>query len=149
LPDLDGDHGAVKLRERKAREVLLYVRRKSRMMLMATASPSLMPSKPSERQCTPAASRPRAMFEASLFNSPPMVSAGPLNGNSTNPSSLATTGSGITNDYLKKAITSYGQESDRERSREAGLDEHVVKPVEWRKPEELLTSLMKQPHISD
>jgi two-component system CheB/CheR fusion protein len=47
------------------------------------------------------------------------------------------------------AITGYGQESDRERSREAGFDEHMVKPVEWRKLEELLTSLMKRSHSSD
>ncbi len=47
------------------------------------------------------------------------------------------------------AITGYGQESDRERSREAGFDEHMVKPVEWRKLEELLTSLMKRPRGSE
>ena len=43
------------------------------------------------------------------------------------------------------AITGYGQQSDRQRSREAGFDEHVVKPVEWRKLEELLAALMKRP----
>jgi CheY-like chemotaxis protein len=32
------------------------------------------------------------------------------------------------------AITGYGQDSDRERSRDAGFDHHLVKPVE---PEEL------------
>src|ERR1044071_369706 len=43
------------------------------------------------------------------------------------------------------AITGYGQQSDRQRSREAGFDEHMVKPVEWQKLEELLASLMKRP----
>jgi CheY-like chemotaxis protein len=47
------------------------------------------------------------------------------------------------------AITGYGQESDRERSREAGFDEHMVKPVEWQKLEELLASLMKRPRSSE
>ena len=42
------------------------------------------------------------------------------------------------------AITGYGQQSDRQRSREAGFDEHVVKPVEWQKLEELLASPMKR-----
>jgi len=47
------------------------------------------------------------------------------------------------------AITGYGQQSDRQRSREAGFDEHMVKPVEWQKLEELLTSLMKRPRSSE
>jgi len=47
------------------------------------------------------------------------------------------------------AITGYGQESDLQRSREAGFDEHMVKPVEWRKLEELLASLMKRPRSSE
>ena len=47
------------------------------------------------------------------------------------------------------AITGYGQQSDRERSREAGFDEHMVKPVEWQKLEELLTSLMKRRRSSE
>jgi len=46
------------------------------------------------------------------------------------------------------AVTGYGQLSDRQRSQEAGFDEHGVKPVEWRKLEELLTSLMKRPRRS-
>ena len=28
------------------------------------------------------------------------------------------------------ALTGYGQEEDRQRSREAGFDEHLVKPVD-------------------
>ena len=47
------------------------------------------------------------------------------------------------------AITGYGQQSDRQRSREAGFDEHMVKPVEWQKLEELLASLMKRPPGSE
>jgi len=47
------------------------------------------------------------------------------------------------------AITGYGQQSDRQRSRDAGFDEHMVKPVEWRKLEELLASLMKRPRSSE
>jgi two-component system CheB/CheR fusion protein len=47
------------------------------------------------------------------------------------------------------AITGYGQESDRQRSRAAGFDEHVVKPVDWRQLEELLASLMKRQRGSE
>jgi PAS domain S-box-containing protein len=42
------------------------------------------------------------------------------------------------------ALTGYGQDSDRQRSREAGFDAHVVKPVDWRNLSELLESLMKR-----
>jgi CheY-like chemotaxis protein len=28
------------------------------------------------------------------------------------------------------AITGYGQDSDRQKSREAGIDHHLVKPIE-------------------
>ena len=34
------------------------------------------------------------------------------------------------------AVTGYGQEQDRDRSREAGFDHHLVKPVDY---DELLT----------
>jgi CheY-like chemotaxis protein len=34
------------------------------------------------------------------------------------------------------AVTGYGQERDRQRSREAGFDSHTVKPVD---PSELMT----------
>lgn len=47
------------------------------------------------------------------------------------------------------AITGYGQQSDRQRSREAGFDEHMVKPVEWQKLEELLVSLMQRSRTSE
>jgi signal transduction histidine kinase len=38
------------------------------------------------------------------------------------------------------AITGYGQESDRDRAREAGFDAHLIKPVEVDRLRELLTS---------
>jgi PAS domain S-box-containing protein len=37
------------------------------------------------------------------------------------------------------AVSGYGQEADRQRSKEAGFDEHVVKPVDPGKLQELLT----------
>ena len=39
------------------------------------------------------------------------------------------------------ALTGWGQETDRRRSREAGFDHHLLKPVDFRALEELLTSL--------
>lgn len=42
------------------------------------------------------------------------------------------------------AVTGYGQDSDRQRSQEAGFDYHLVKPVDSEKLEELLANLMKQ-----
>ena len=33
-------------------------------------------------------------------------------------------------DLVLVAMTGYGQESDRERSREAGFDHHLVKPAD-------------------
>ena len=41
------------------------------------------------------------------------------------------------------AITGYGQESDRERTRAAGFDAHLVKPVDMEALEGLLRSLGK------
>lgn len=41
------------------------------------------------------------------------------------------------------AITGYGQESDRQLSKEAGFDHHLIKPVAPEKLEELLTSLAR------
>ena len=37
---------------------------------------------------------------------------------------------GWSGDVLIVAVTGWGQESDRQRSREAGFDRHLVKPVE-------------------
>ena len=41
------------------------------------------------------------------------------------------------------ALTGYGQDSDRQRSREVGFDYHLVKPVAAQKLEEFLATLMK------
>ena len=45
------------------------------------------------------------------------------------------------------AITGYGQESDRQRSKEAGFDHHLVKPVAPEKLEVLLTLLATQERL--
>jgi len=39
------------------------------------------------------------------------------------------------------ALTGYGQESDREKSKEAGFDHHLVKPVSLEALRNLLTNL--------
>jgi CheY-like chemotaxis protein len=39
------------------------------------------------------------------------------------------------------AITGYGQERDRQRSREAGFQHHLVKPVDFTALQELLGAL--------
>jgi PAS domain S-box-containing protein len=49
------------------------------------------------------------------------------------------------NDVLLIALSGYGQESDRQRSHEAGFDAHMVKPVKIEKIEELLGILGKRP----
>jgi CheY-like chemotaxis protein len=41
------------------------------------------------------------------------------------------------------ALTGYGQEEDLRRSREAGFDQHLVKPVDFGVLEELLDSLSR------
>ena len=43
------------------------------------------------------------------------------------------------------AVTGYGQESDRQRSRKAGFDQHLVKPVNMQALEGILTTLTKKP----
>ncbi len=43
------------------------------------------------------------------------------------------------------AMTGYGQDTDRQRTQEAGFDYHLVKPLEPEKLKELLTTLAKQP----
>ena len=47
-------------------------------------------------------------------------------------------------DVLLVALTGYGQESDRQRSQEAGCDAHLVKPVNTKQIEEVLASAAKQ-----
>lgn len=49
-----------------------------------------------------------------------------------------------TKDVWLIAITGYGQETDRQRSQEAGFDHHLVKPVEPQKLQYLLATLAKQ-----
>jgi CheY-like chemotaxis protein len=41
------------------------------------------------------------------------------------------------------AVTGYGQESDKQRSREAGFDQHLVKPVDVRALEGCLRILRR------
>lgn len=43
------------------------------------------------------------------------------------------------------AVTGYGQDSDRQRSQEAGIDFHLVKPVDLKKLQDLLATLVKPP----
>jgi CheY-like chemotaxis protein len=46
------------------------------------------------------------------------------------------------------ALTGYGQESDRQRSREAGFDHHFVKPVDLLMLESVVAELTKHPEDS-
>ncbi len=46
------------------------------------------------------------------------------------------------------AVTGYGQESDRERTRQAGFDRHLVKPVEPAHLQEILAAAPVQPQVS-
>ena len=50
-----------------------------------------------------------------------------------------------TKDVRLIAVTGYGQDSDRQRSQEAGFDHHLVKPVEAEKLEDLLAAMAKEP----
>jgi CheY-like chemotaxis protein len=43
-------------------------------------------------------------------------------------------------DVVLVALTGYGQESDRQQSREAGFDHHLVKPVDFAKIENILVA---------
>ena len=45
------------------------------------------------------------------------------------------------------AMTGYGQEADSQLAREAGFDTHLVKPVDFPKVEELLTTLLSPPGL--
>ncbi len=42
------------------------------------------------------------------------------------------------------AMTGYGQKSDRQRSRDAGFDHHLVKPANFGKVQEILASVSKR-----
>ena len=50
-----------------------------------------------------------------------------------------------TKDVWLIAMTGYGQDSDRQRSQEAGFDHHLVKPVDPEKLQDLLATRAKQP----
>jgi len=50
-----------------------------------------------------------------------------------------------TKDVRLIAMTGYGQDSDRQRSQEAGFDHHLVKPVDPQKLQDLLATRAKQP----
>jgi CheY-like chemotaxis protein len=43
------------------------------------------------------------------------------------------------------AVTGYGQEADRQRSREAGFDHHLVKPLDFAKLEGILSAVADRP----
>jgi CheY-like chemotaxis protein len=43
------------------------------------------------------------------------------------------------------AMTGYGQESDRKRSREAGFDHHLVKPGDFGKVLQILATVSESP----
>jgi len=46
----------------------------------------------------------------------------------------------IFRDVVLVAMTGYGQESDRQRSQAAGFDHHLVKPIKFKKLQEILAS---------
>src|SRR5262249_37784704 len=53
-----------------------------------------------------------------------------------------------TREVLLIAVSGYGQEEDQLRSRQAGFDHHLVKPVEFTALQQLLPSLTQQPGTS-
>ncbi len=50
----------------------------------------------------------------------------------------------LLHDIVLVAMTGYGQESDRQRSREAGFDHHLVKPVDFGKVLEILAAVSEK-----
>ena len=50
----------------------------------------------------------------------------------------------LTQNAVLIAVTGWGQDADRMRSRDAGFDHHLVKPVEWSTIEKLLAGLEQQ-----
>ena len=42
------------------------------------------------------------------------------------------------------AITGYGRDSDRQRSREAGFDHHLVKPVRYEQMQQILATVSEK-----
>ena len=53
-----------------------------------------------------------------------------------------------TKDVWLIAMTGYGQDSDRQRTKEAGFDHHFVKPVDPQKLQNLLVTLAKQTRLA-
>ena len=47
------------------------------------------------------------------------------------------------------ALTGWGNDEDRRRSREAGIDHHLVKPVDLNVLESLLAARRDEPRASD
>jgi CheY-like chemotaxis protein len=47
-------------------------------------------------------------------------------------------------DIVLVAITGYGQESDRQRSQEAGFDHHLVKPADFEKMRQILAAVSEK-----
>jgi CheY-like chemotaxis protein len=47
------------------------------------------------------------------------------------------------------ALTGWGNDEDRRRSREAGIDHHLVKPVDLHALEELLAARTAEPRAGD
>ena len=54
-----------------------------------------------------------------------------------------------TKDVRLIAMTGYGQDSDRQRSEEAGCEHHLVKPVDPQKLQDLLARRVKQPRSKE
>ena len=42
------------------------------------------------------------------------------------------------------AMTGYGQETDRQRSQEAGFDHHLVKPADFEKVQQILATVSEK-----
>jgi PAS domain S-box-containing protein len=47
-------------------------------------------------------------------------------------------------DVVLVAMTGYGQETDRRRSRDAGFDHHLVKPTDFSKVQQILTTVLER-----
>jgi CheY-like chemotaxis protein len=50
----------------------------------------------------------------------------------------------ILHDIVLIAMTGYGQNSDRQRSQQAGFDHHFVKPVEFRTLRQILAAVSER-----
>jgi CheY-like chemotaxis protein len=50
----------------------------------------------------------------------------------------------ILKDVVLVAMTGYGQDSDRQRSRNAGFDHHLVKPPDFKKLRQILAAVLEK-----